>query len=82
MSDNSTIDVTRTPIADAVRQSIADSFKAIPEGKRGALLVIADTNGARAMVAANINGNWKVAAEAAKPWHGPVTATVSVIGSW
>lgn len=71
-----------TPIADAVRVSIRDAFTAVPKGKRGALLVIADEHGARATVAANIGGSWRVAAGAAKPWNGPVTGTVAIIGSW
>lgn len=73
---------SRTPIADAVKASIADAFKAVPAGKRGALLVIADEHGARAMVAAKLGEHWKVAAEGGKPWAGPVTGTVSVIGAW
>jgi hypothetical protein len=71
-----------TPIADAVKASINDAFRAVPDGKRGALLVIADEHGARAMVAARIGDNWKVAAEAAKPWNEPVTGTVAIVGSW
>jgi hypothetical protein len=74
--------VSATPIADAVKQSIVEAFTAVPDGKRGALLVIADEHGARAMMAANLNGHWKVAAEGAKPWHGPVVGTVSIQGSW
>lgn len=73
---------TRTPIADAVRESISDAFKAIPDGKRGALLVIADAHGARVMVAGKLGDNWKVAAEAARPWHGPIVGTISIEGSW
>lgn len=74
--------MSATPIGDAVKASINDAFLAVPDGKRGALLVIADEHGARAMVAARIGDNWKVAAEASKPWDGPVTGTVSIIGSW
>lgn len=71
-----------TPISDAVKASVKDAFKSIPEGKRGALLVIADESGARATVAARVGEHWKVAAGAAKPWDGPVSGTVAVIGSW
>ena len=71
-----------TPIGDAVRRSITDAFTLVPDGKRGALLVIADEHGARAMVAANLNGHWKVAATTEKAWKGPVTATVSIVGTW
>lgn len=72
----------RSPIADAVKQSIADAFSAVPDGKRGALIVVADEHGARAMLAAKIGEHWLVAAEGAKPWAGPVTGTVSVQASW
>jgi hypothetical protein len=73
---------TVTPISDAVKASINDAFRAVPDGKRGALLILADEHGARAMLAANLNGNWKVAVEGSKPWHGPVTGTVAIVGSW
>lgn len=73
---------TRTPIRDAVKQSINDAFRAVPDGRRGALLVIADEYGARAMVAAKFGDHWKVAAGGAKPWHGPVTGTAAIEGSW
>lgn len=83
MPDNSvSSEPAFSPIADAVRSSIRDAFAAVPKGKRGALLVIADSNGARATVAANLNGSWKVAAAASRPWSGPVTATVAIIGVW
>jgi len=72
----------RQPISDAVRASINDAFRAVPDGKRGALLVIADENGARAMVAAKLGSRWKVAFEAAKSWNGPITGTVALEGSW
>lgn len=71
-----------TPIGDAVKRSIAAAFAAVPDGKRGALLVIADQHGARAMVAARLGDSWKVAAGTSKPWRGPVTAEVTIEGSW
>ena len=60
----------RTPIADAVRQSITEAFAIVPDGKRGALVVIADEHGPRAVVAAKLNGHWKVAAGGSVPWTG------------
>jgi hypothetical protein len=65
-----------------LHQAIADAFKTVPDGKRGALLVIADTNGARAHLAANINNTWKVAFEVGKPWAGPVNGAVMLEGAW
>lgn len=72
----------RQPLAEGMRKQIAAHLATIPEGKKGALLVIADEHGARAHVAARINDNWKVAFEAGKPWRGPVTGAVMVEGSW
>jgi hypothetical protein len=71
-----------TPIGDAVRQSLADAFRAVPDGKRGALVVIADEHGARAMVAARLGDHWKVAAGTSTPWHGSISGTVAIEGSW
>lgn len=76
------MDAPFTPIADAVKRSITEAFLAVPDGKRGALLVIADAHGARAMVAARLDDHWKVAAATEKPWHGPITGTVAIIGTW
>jgi hypothetical protein len=72
-----------TPIADAVKRAIADALHAVPAGKRGALLVLVDDQGARAMVAAKFgNGRWKVAAGTAVAWHGPVSGSVAIAGAW
>jgi hypothetical protein len=74
--------VSDTPLADAVHRSITEAFKAVPDGKRGALLVVADGYGARAMVAARFGSHWKVAAGSAVPWDGPITGVVAIEGSW
>ena len=72
-----------TPLADATKQSLADAFRAVPDGKRGALVIIADEHGAKAMVAANLNGNWKIAAGTAVDWTGKhPTGYVEIVGSW
>lgn len=73
---------TRKPITDAVKASITEAFRAVPASSRSALLVLADSDGARVMVAARFGSHWKVAAETAKPWDGPVTGMVAVQGSW
>ena len=73
---------SRTPISDAIRDSLSDAFKAVPDNKRGALVVIADEQGARAMLAAKLGDNWKVAAGVSKPWDGPVTGSVAIMGTW
>lgn len=74
----------RTPIADAVKQQIDLAFRTVPEGKRGALLVLVDQDGARAHVAAKLDeaGRWKVAAGGGVAWTGDVHGSVAIVGSW
>lgn len=72
----------RTPLSDGMRAQLNAHLATIPEGKRGALIVMADENGARAHLAARLNDNWKVAFEAGKPWNGPVTGQVMLEGTW
>lgn len=74
----------RTPIADGMKQQITAAFQAVPAGKRGALLVIADEHGARAHLAAKIGDSWKVAGGAGVAWRAPQSAAyyVAVEGSW
>jgi len=74
--------LTPTPLADAVKRSITDALHQVPVGKRGALLVLVDAQGARAMVAAKLGDHWKVAADTARPWEGPITGSVAIAGSW
>lgn len=68
--------------AQSVHQTLGEAFRAIPPDKRAALLVIADMEGTRAVVAAKIGANWQIAGGADKPWKGPVRGTVAVQGSW
>jgi hypothetical protein len=73
----------RTPIADGMKQQIADAFKAVPDGKRGALLIIANEHGATVHVAAKFGNDWKVAAGGGLPWTGDKpSGWVGVAGSW
>lgn len=74
----------RQPIAQSMKRMIDRELASIPDGKRGALIVIADMHGARAHLAAKLDaeGDWKLAFSAGKPWHGPVDASVMVMGSW
>lgn len=73
----------RTPIAEGMKRQIEDAFKVIPDGKRGALLVVADEQGARALVAAKLGDHWKVAAGGGVPWSGgKPSGWVGVMGAW
>ncbi len=51
----------RPEVGTAIKDAISASFAVIPNGKRGALLVIATDDSTRLHLAANINGTWKVA---------------------
>jgi hypothetical protein len=66
-----------------MKAQIDAAFGIVPEGKRGALLIIADEQGARAHVAAKINDRWKVAAGLGVPWQGAKpSGWVAVQGAW
>lgn len=61
------------------------SLASIPADHRGALVVTVDLNGdARLRVATKLSsdGDWRLEAGVNKPWHGPVTGEVTVVGSW
>lgn len=72
----------RIPIADPIRRSIDEAFKSVPAGKRGALLIIGDGEGARMHVAARLGDHWKVAAGLGKPWDARPEGYVAVEASW
>ncbi len=58
-----TDELGRPLITDDQLQRIRKAFDAIPEGKTGAVLVIADTetNAVRAQLAVRLDGRWRVA---------------------
>jgi hypothetical protein len=72
----------RTPISDAIKASVADAFRAVPDGKSGALLVIADENGARLHAAFRVGSHWKIGAVVGKPWDDKPYGYVAVTGYW
>lgn len=73
----------RTPLADGMKRQIETAFAVVPDGKRGALLVVADDSGARAHLAAKLGSHWKVAAGVGVPWTGKKpTGWVGVMGAW
>jgi hypothetical protein len=58
----------RPEISNWMKAKIERELAAIPDGKRGALVVIGDEQGARAHLAARIGDRWKVAAGAGVDW--------------
>jgi hypothetical protein len=73
----------RTPLAEGMKAQIDAAFSVLPDGKRGALLVMADELGARAHLAAKLGTRWKVAAGAGVPWGGTKpSGWVGIMGAW
>lgn len=73
----------RPILAEGMKRQIEEAFKVVPDGRRGALLIVGNEQGATAHVAAKINDCWKVAAGAGVLWNGAKpTGWVGVAGSW
>lgn len=75
----------RPILAEGMKRQIEEAFKVVPEGKRGAVLVIhdVDTKQTRAHLAAKIGDSWKVAGGAGWDWAGKKpTGWVGVAGAW
>jgi hypothetical protein len=74
----------RTPIANGMKAKVAEIFKAVPKGKRGALLVFADDDGnAQAHLAAKLGDSWKVAGGGGFNWKTKRPAGyIGVEGYW
>jgi hypothetical protein len=75
----------RTPLSAGMKAQIDSALAEIPEGKRGALIVVADENGARAMLAAKIGskGDWKIAAGIGVHWkERKPQGWIGVQGAW
>ncbi len=68
--------------AMTIHRSLADALRAIPDGKRGALLIDARFGGsASAQLAAKIGDDWTVALGGA--WDGHrISGGVIVMGAW
>lgn len=83
-SDVQTLDALgRTPLADGMKRQIESAFSIVPEGKRGALIVIADEQSARLHVAAKLGEHWKVAAGLGVPYTGQApSGWIGVLGAW
>lgn len=59
-----TDDLGRPLITDEQRERIRQAFSAVPQGKHGAMLVIADETSVRAQLAVKFGDHWSVAAGA------------------
>lgn len=68
-----------------IRQKVLDVVNApdvVPPGHRGAFLVVADKQGARAVIAAKVNDVWQVDAIADHPWKAGLDYGVNVRAVW
>ncbi len=54
----------------------------IPDGKSGAVLAIAGSEGVTVTVATKIGDDWTLSAEASKKWRGDVSGRIMIVGSW
>lgn len=75
----------RPPLAAGMKKMIDDAFTVVPDGKRGAVLLIhdIDRNETRAHLAAKIGEKWRIAGGAGFDWTGKKpTGWVGVGGSW
>jgi hypothetical protein len=75
----------RTPLAAGMKAQIESALREIPQGKRGALVVMATEQGATAHLAARLGskGDWKIAAGMGVTWRDPKpSGWVSIVGAW
>jgi hypothetical protein len=73
----------RPPITEPIKQAIRDAFAVVPDGKRGAMLAIADASGVRMHIAVKVNDTWKVGGAVRVPTDGSrPDGYVAVEASW
>lgn len=71
--------------ADSIRQQIQTALlqpDAVPAGHGGALVLAADTEGARFFGAQKIGSHWQVQELADHPWNGDDKIGLTVKASW
>ena len=72
----------RPILSEGMKAQMDAALAVIPDGKRGALLIIADENGVRAMLAAKLGSSWRVAAGAGISVSGHRRGGIYLSGSW
>ena len=72
------------PLSASMRAEVERYIAAeIPEGKRGAIVGVASTDGGVTIAAAaKLGDDWKLAGDVGRRWDGVVSGRVYVIGSW
>lgn len=67
--------INKAKIEQAIREIV-------PEGKRGAVLVVADHEATTVTLATKVGDHWQLAADAKYKWRGNVTGQVRILGTW
>lgn len=77
------VEIPSGPLTKSLRASIESAVKDIvPDGKRGAVLAIADHEGATIAVATKVGDSWRIGGDVQRKWGGAVQGRVMVVGSW
>lgn len=84
MSNNDTPALNRplfspSALQTAVRAAVTDI---VPEGKNGALVAVATTQGIKVAVAARVGNGWEVVGVLEKPHDGPLAGAAQVTKVW
>jgi hypothetical protein len=71
-------------LTPAVQQAVHAAIAAaeIPADKRGAFVLVADTTGVHAILAARVNDRWTIRAGLTHEWHGGDGAEAQVKAVW
>lgn len=69
---------TDAKIGEAVDKALA----AIPADKKGAVLAVANKDGARLVAAARLTAGWSIVGVLEKPWSGELKAEVATRFVW
>lgn len=66
-------------LQSAVRAAVTDI---VPEGKNGALVAVATTQGIKVAVAARVGNGWEVMGVLEKPHDGPLEGAAQIVRAW
>lgn len=80
------IDIVPTEVRvfsnETIQKAVNDALATIPEGKKGAVLAVADLEGARLVAAARLSSGWSIVGILDKPWNGKLNALAEVRFEW
>lgn len=71
------------PLTPAFKESIERAISAaVPEGKKGVVIAVADQDGVRFGTAWRVGDTFQLAADVEKTWGGPVSGEVALIATF